>query len=384
MSAPARPKAEPIPFRRGRTSVNTIRVAFVMEQVVGHAVQAEHMQRCIVDHAEIEARFIPVTFFNKRGLVERLPLPGYARAAYRARLEVGDGLRDWQPDAIFWNTQKPAMFCSQLVQKVPSVISLDVTPKQYDDLAEEYGHAPDRPGAIASAKHWLNRRIFNQARLLLPATDWVRRSLIDDYGVPDERIEVLAPGTDLERFHPPDSRPSKDTGRLRILFVGGDFARKGGDTLLEWFGSSSAAERCELHIVTREPITSSERVIVHRLSHEKNRLAQLFREADIFVLPTRAECFGLVLTEAMASGLPVVTCPVGGIPEVVDDGISGVLVPPGDVGSLDAVLTRLIEDRPMRLRLADNGRAIAEQRFDARKNVARVAEILHEIAEKNP
>ena len=383
MSAPVRPRAEPIPFPRVRRMTETLRVAFVMEQVVGHAVQAEHMRRCIVDHPEIEARFVPVTFYKKRGLVERLPLPGYARAAYRARLEVSDGLGDWEPDAIFWNTQKPAMFCSSLLRSVPSVISLDVTPKQYDDLAEEYGHAPDKPGAIASAKHWLNRRIFNQARLLLPATDWVRRSLIHDYDVPDERIEVLPPGTDVERFRPPTSRPPDDTGKLRILFVGGDFIRKGGDTLLEWFRRSPAAERCELHIVTREAVTSSERVVVHRLSHDKDRLAELFREADIFVLPTRAECFGLVLTEAMASGLPVVTSPVGGIPEVVDEGVSGLLVPAGDPGALDGALTRLIEDRALRLRLGERGRQIAEQRFDARKNVARIARILQEITEQS-
>jgi glycosyltransferase involved in cell wall biosynthesis len=353
-----------------------------MEQVVGHAVQAEHMRRCIVDHPEIEPRFVPVTFFKTRGLVERLPLPSYLRAAYRARLEVTDGLRAWDPDVIFWNTQKPAMFCSHLLRNIPSVISLDVTPKQYDDLAEEYGHEPDQPGPVASAKHWLNRRIFNQARLLLPATDWVRRSLIDDYGVPDDRIEVLPPGTDLERFHPPAERPSERTGILRILFVGGDFVRKGGDTLIEWFRSSPAAARCELHIVTREPITSSDRVVVHRLSHEKNRLAELFRESDIFVLPTRAECFGLVLTEAMASGLPVVTTPVGGIPEVVDDGVTGLLIPPGDVSALDEALSHLIDERPYRLGLGEFGRHVAEERFDARRNVARIAQVLHEIAEE--
>jgi glycosyltransferase involved in cell wall biosynthesis len=351
-----------------------------MEQVVGHAVQAEHMRRCIVDHAEIDARFAPVTFYRAGGFVERLPVPAYVRAAYRARLEVMDQLRDWDPNVIFWNTQKPAMFCSNLLRAVPSVISLDVTPKQYDELADDYGHVPDSAGPIAAAKRWLNRRIFRQARLLLPATDWVRRSLIDDYGVPDERIEVLPPGTDVERFHPPESRPSDRDGTLRILFVGGDFVRKGGDALLEWFRRSPAASSCELHVVTREPIPSSDRVIVHRLSHEKDRLAELFREADIFALPTKAECFGLVLTEAMASGLPVVTCPVGGIPEVVDDGVTGLLVPPDDPNALDGALTQLINERSFRLGLGEFGRHVAEDRFDARRNVARVAQILHEVA----
>jgi glycosyltransferase involved in cell wall biosynthesis len=235
---------------------------------------------------------------------------------------------------------------------------------------------------VAFAKHRLNRRIFHLARRLVPATQWVARSLIDDYGVSPERIEVLPPGTDLERFRPPERRPSDGDGILRVLFVGGEFYRKGGDTLLEWFRRSPLAERCALDVVTRDGIPSSERVTVHRLGHGKDRLAELFREADVFVLPTRAECFGLVLTEAMASGLPSVTTAVGGVPEVVEDGVNGLLVPPDDVAALDAALTRLLTDRTLRIRLGRQGRKIAEERFDARKNVARIVEVLHEVVQE--
>ncbi len=81
----------------------------------------------------------------------------------------------------------------------------------------------------------------------------------------------------------------------------------------------------------------------------------------------------------MASGLPVITCPIGGISEVVEDGGSGLLIPPGDVPALDAALTRLLSDGQMRLKLGERGRRLAEERYDARRNVARIVQIMHEI-----
>lgn len=377
------PFATPTSPIQGERLSSSLRVAFALEQDVGHAVQSVNLQQCVKEHPEIDAHFTAVNFYQAGGLIEKLPfLPGYVRAAWRARLEVRRGLDHWHPDAIFWNTQKPAVLYPDLVRRVPSIISLDVTPKQYDAIGAAYGHSPDGAGPIAAIKHHMNRLVFRFARRLLPATEWVRRSLIEDYGVSPDRIEVLPPGTDLTRFHLPVSRPSDEDGVVRLLFIGGDFIRKGGDTLLEWFHTAADAHRAVLHIVTRDPIPASDRVFSHRITYDDDRLACLYREADVFVMPTRAECFGLVYTEAMASGLPVIACPVGGVPEVVQHGETGLLVPPGDVAALAAALTALIHDSTFRRRLGDRGRQVAEQRFDARKNVSRIAELLRSVVEE--
>jgi glycosyltransferase involved in cell wall biosynthesis len=292
-------------------------------------------------------------------------------------------LGPWQPDVVFWNTQKPACLCLDLLRKCPSVISLDVTPKQYDgEIGLQYGHRPDVLGPVVAAKHWLNRRVFQLAHRLLPWSDWTRNSLIEDYGVAPEQIEVLSPGADLSRFYPPDHRSPALDGKIRLLFVGGDFQRKGGDTLLQWFRTSPTARECVLHIVTRAEITGGDGVFVHQLSQDDERLPALYREADIFVMPTRAECFGIVFTEALASGLPVVSCDVGGVSEVVRDRETGLLVPAGEVEALDRALSQLIKDPALRDRLGRRGRALAEERFDSRKNAFRVAEILRKVAEE--
>src|SRR5690606_21035336 len=101
----------------------------------------------------------------------------------------------------------------------------------------------------------------------------------------------------------------------------------------------------ELDIVSATAGTpSTERVRVHAgLAHDSDELLRLYQQAHIFVLPTTADFSPLVIPEAMASGLPVVSATVGAIPEMVDEG-SGVLVPPGDVPALAASVARLVTD----------------------------------------
>jgi glycosyltransferase involved in cell wall biosynthesis len=353
-----------------------------MEENVGHATLAHHVRTFMADEPSVESRYAPVTFYEPGGLLERLPLPSYVRAAYRARIQVKRGLHGWPPDVLLWNTQKPAMFCPDLLLQIPSVICTDVTPRQYDELGDAYGHGADGRGPIGAAKHLAAKRIFGLARHLAPWTQWAAESLAHDYGVPWEKITVVPPGTDLTRFHPVASKPSEIDGRVRLLFVGGDFERKGGDTLLNWFKSSSLANRCILHLVTTAQVEPGPNVYIHRLSQSDEALTRLYAEADVFVLPTKAECFGIVLTEAMGAGLPCVSCPTGGVPEVVEHGASGLLVPPDDASALGEALETLVTDKGLRRRLGQRGREEAEARFDCRVNLGRLVGLLKEAAQE--
>ena len=87
--------------------------------------------------------------------------------------------------------------------------------------------------------------------------------------------------------------------------------------------------------------------------------AAFFKWADLFVLPTYAEGMPMVVLEAMAAGLPVISTPVGGIPELIDNGVEGFLVEPGDVNALADRITRLVEDRTERQRMGARGQAKA-------------------------
>lgn len=106
-----------------------------------------------------------------------------------------------------------------------------------------------------------------------------------------------------------------------------------------------------------------------------------YRRATILVLPSLVTKDGdregtpLVLTEAIAFGIPVISTPTAGIPELVVDNQTGLLAPPGDVRSLARAIVRLIRDEPLRIKLAREGRRKVEADFDLEKNVARLTAI---------
>jgi glycosyltransferase involved in cell wall biosynthesis len=98
---------------------------------------------------------------------------------------------------------------------------------------------------------------------------------------------------------------------------------------------------------------------------------KFFKQADLFVLPTYAEGMPVAVLEAMAAGLPVITTRVGGIPELIEDGVEGFLIAPGDVEALADRITRLIRDPSERRRMSERGQAKARN-FDEKLFLARL------------
>ena len=96
---------------------------------------------------------------------------------------------------------------------------------------------------------------------------------------------------------------------------------------------------------------------------ERTDLPSVLRGADLFLLPSESESFGLAALEAMSCGVPVIASRVGGVPEVVIDGETGLLAPVGDVAAMAAHVVRLIADAPLRARLGAAARRRAEAVF---------------------
>jgi glycosyltransferase involved in cell wall biosynthesis len=107
--------------------------------------------------------------------------------------------------------------------------------------------------------------------------------------------------------------------------------------------------------------------------------ASLLRAFDVFALPSTTEGLPLVLLEAMAAGVPVVATPVGGVPELVTDGETGLLVPPGDVAALETALRRLLAEPDTARRLAQNALAQVEERFSERVMGDRVLAVYEDL-----
>lgn len=357
-----------------------LRIGFVMEQVLGHVTWYQNLRRAVTSLETVDARWIETRLYEADGLIERIPgLPPVIRSGGRALIDTRRGLRGWPYDVLLFNTQKAAMFCQWEMFRTPTILMTDVTPAQYDRMAGLYDHTPDSNPMIRALKHRANVTNFRLARALIPSSRWARDSMIEDYGVPPERVHVIPIGADTLYWRPAAIPRAND--RVQILFVGGHFERKGGRLLLDVFRSLGLHDRADLHIVTRDAVEPTPGVVVHRdMQNNSPELLRLYQEADLFVLPTLADCFGNASIEAMSVGLPVITTAIGGIPDIVEHGVTGFLLPPEDAPALADAVRCLVNDPTTRQSFGAAGRRRALMRFDARTNAAKIVGLAHALA----
>lgn len=183
---------------------------------------------------------------------------------------------------------------------------------------------------------------------------------IEGMGIPGEFIEVVYPGFDMPSAGK-RGMIREPHGDINLLSVAICDPRKGLDTLLEAIHrlnnpkikldmvGDDDSEYCKR---LKERVSTwglEEKVIFHGVVGLED-LGKVYSEADIFVLPSLYEPFGIVFAEAMSFGLPIIATNVGGIPELVEDGENGLLVPPGDVDSLADAIDNLASDAELRER----------------------------------
>ncbi|HET9651847.1 MAG TPA: glycosyltransferase family 4 protein [Usitatibacter sp.] len=359
-------------------SAQPLRIAFVVEHALGHVTHAQALERAVDADGGIAADWIRVAPSADDAL-ERMPcLPFSMKMSLRARRSIAARLREQPLDGLFMHTQNVTPACSGVVGAIPSVISLDATPRNFGEIADGYGER-GATGLRDTLKTAVYRHVFARARMLVTMSSWARDSLLADYGVDPAKVAVVPPGIDLEAWRPREAAPAR--GPLRLLFVGGDFRRKGGATLIEAF-RHGLSKRCELDIVTRdENVPHGPGIRLHRgLSCNDPALRELYARADLFVLPSKGDASPFVVIEAMASGLPVVATDVGAIREMVRDGSNGCLVRSGDALALIGCVRELDEHRERLREMGHAARSAAEKSFDARRNYSRLVGIIKQAA----
>jgi glycosyltransferase involved in cell wall biosynthesis len=260
------------------------------------------------------------------------------------------------------------------------VISLDATPLQYDELGESYRHHAG-PAFAERLKHRAAVAAFGGARHLVTWSEWAKAGLIDAYGVSANHITVVPPGVSTRDWARPEPRTAVE-GRLQLLFVGGDFERKGGLLLLDAFRALRHLG-LELHVVTRDKLELEPGVHVHRgLAANSAELRRLYHESDVFVLPTYGDCLPMVLSEAGAAGLPIVSTRVAAIPEVVLPGDTGLLIASGDLDHLVDALRWMIEHPEERLAMGRRAFEHISHNYDTATNTAALMSILKAVADR--
>ena len=313
----------------------------------------------------------PLPVLAERGWDPRT-LRWHAVQSARARRRLDALLQNETPDVLYLHTQSIALFARGIMRRLPVALSVDTSVRDWSRMpawsATRGGRAQTGPSVA------LERRALRNAALVVAWTAWAMRGVLAE----EPRAKVIEhhPGIDLEYWRPAPREPRE---RPRLLFVGGRFAEKGGlDLLAALEGRLGVA--ADLDIVTRADVPAREDVTVHRLDHASPELLHLYQQADLLVLPTYGDTNPWVLLEAMACGTPAVSSDIGAIPELLDEGRAGTVVPHGDTPALARALDGLLADPSRRTALGQAARERCEHRYDARRQFRGLAERLRDLA----
>lgn len=249
-------------------------------------------------------------------------------------------------------------------------------------------------------------RVIQMADRIIAATPAEEQQLLDYYAADPAKIRVIPPGVDLGRFQPIDKKEAKAKagilcGDNNILFVGRIEPLKGVDTLLRAMSilqerhPAAIANTC-LAIVGGDPWRDDQDTEMARLQqlradlgiHDlvtflgaKNQdiLPYYYAAADMVVMPSHYESFGMVALEAMAMGTPVIASEVGGLAHLVQPGVNGFHVPSRDPEALAARILDLLTNKALRQQLGQQARAYAKQ-YSWEHIVARLLEVYEDAA----
>jgi glycosyltransferase involved in cell wall biosynthesis len=327
-----------------------------------------------------------------RGLRRAIARPGFGRA-----------LRAWFRDLLRDPTPNRARRLGQ------ALVLAGELPPSVGRLHAHFLHTPASVARYTALLTGLPFSVSAHAKDIWTTPAWEKREKLRaaDFTVTCtranlEHLRALAPeadttllyhGVDARLFAPPAARPPRDgsdpADPVRLLAVARAMPKKGLDILLEALARLPAELAWRLDHVGSGPLLDELRTLAERLGIARTiawhggqpqpRVIELMQTADLFALPARIAADGdrdglpNVLLEAMATGLPVVSTPVSAIPEAVEDGRTGLLVPPDDPPALAAAIERLARDPRLRQHLGTAGREAVLARFTDEAGLDRLA-----------
>jgi D-inositol-3-phosphate glycosyltransferase len=290
-------------------------------------------------------------------------------------------------DVIHGHSTYGFLALSILKHKIGVPIVIHVHATTLGLLNSSFGkvHPPTGIGVRAAAIR--EKFVFSFADRLVAVSNAVARNLIQWYGIDGSKISVVHNGVDTRLFAPSSKEEAKRSVGLEntrvVLFVGRlspikgiDYLMKAAQTILDEFDDvtflfvGGVPKFMRGHQANPQGLLAD----INKSYNDANRLRFLgaipnnllpvyYSAADLVVTPSLYEAAPKVILEAMACGTPVIATNVGGIPEVISDGVNGLLVPPADSMALSRALSLLLRDDPLRLELGDKAEKTISEQF---------------------
>ena len=244
-------------------------------------------------------------------------------------------------------------------------------------IASPYGYPRIRNSIIRRTLTY-ERDLYKKINLIFPMSKWLAKSFVKDFGIPKEKAIPVGAGINLPKIREVKNK-SYDTPR--ILFIGKAFKRKGGDVLLDAFKLvRKEIKNAELIIIGPDLKSLSEGIYCKGFVSKNNEglenLLDEYQNASLFVMPSLYEPFGIVFAEAMAHRLPCIGSDICAMPEIIQHGKTGYVVPPGDPIALSKSILTLLKDPAKCKEFGDAGYLHYKENFTWQKVCQKISEIV--------
>ena len=382
--------------------MSATRALFVNSGMLGHRAFAGLMKKITSRVPGLEARHIDLSgeltvgdrvirrLFSVRLTPQSGPAANLDLRRWREELNVGllaarriaTSEREGSFDLFHFHTQAAAYASLARMKRTPSIVSIDCTQHLASlEASSRLGRATYRANIVHDG------HVFRAAAAIAATSEWAARDLAAVYPDCASKVSVLPFPVDVEQFDSgwiaERSARAGNGDRPRVLFVGGDFPRKGGSALLDAWREGGFGERACLDIVTDWPLIQAQMPsgvqIINGIAPYTAPWLNLWRQADLFVMPSRHEAFGIVYQEAAASGIPAIGSAINAVPEIIQDGATGFLVPPGDREALVRAMRTLIDSAVLRQRMGRAARQYVTERAAISVYAEKLASIIGNV-----
>jgi glycogen synthase len=367
----------------------------------GAGVHIQHLARELAQVMDVEVR----CFGDQDSTKGRLRVKGYRawdRMAEGAETKFNSTLGTFSTDLsivrdpidadlVHCHTWYASMagFMAELLYDAPLVITVHslepLRPWKEEQLGRSY-----------RLTAWIERIALEAADRVIAVSSQSKGEILAHFNnIPPEHVVVIHNGIDLETWKPAQKADTRKRYGIEgdyILFVGRVSRQKGIVHLLEAMKyvdppvrlvcCTSAADTPELDLEIAAKVKETPRCLWINTRLPEEQYIELYSHCAVFACPSVYEPFGIINLEAMACARPVVASAVGGIPEVVVPGRTGLLVPPADPGALAEALNHVLRDRAMARQMGFAGRSRVEEHFSWTSIAARTRRMYEELLEE--
>jgi len=322
------------------------------------------------------------TFFIHKGFLKEFALR--LEYSFRVYAKIKELIKKFNIDIIEGPNFSGETFVYSLHKKIPLITRLHT---HFSEVIQFLGW-PKTVDRYLSC--WLENATILNSDLVICSTQKHRDFIYQDVGLNFKNIEIIPLGVPQPTLNCYDNDANSKENNLNILFVGRLEKRKGIHVLTKAIPHVlEEMPEVKFNIVGRDIFVTKDGVFftgdgnnsskanliknipeqylknVHFLGFvEKDKLSKYYESCDVFVAPSLYESFGFIYIEAMSYAKPVIGCGVGGVPEVIKDGETGVLVPPEDHLSLAQAIITLLKNAQLRRKMGINARQDVEKNFN--------------------